>query len=529
MQNKNVMNKGEKNETDVSKMNRQSIWELLEERAAQTPDKVAVRDEKSALSWKELYEQSIRAGQELSLYVKRKQPVAIVALKSTRTLVSMMGAVYAGAFYVAIDPSLPTARLASMLDILHPCAVIAGSREEEKLRPLTDGVCPLLPLDAVAGANVGAACPSSAGREPEATCTPAGGDDILYAVFTSGSTGTPKCVAVTHRCVLDFIGHFIDAFDIRPDDVIANQAPFDFDVSVKDIYSALYTGAELVLVPKMLFGFPGRLIDFLCEHKATVLTWAVSALGLVAAMGGLKYKVPKTVRRIMFSGEVMPGKILAQWKEALPEAAFVNLYGPSEITCNCTYFPLPDDFDPMSKMPIGVPFAGRRIRLVDEKGAEVTKSGVEGEICVEGESIAVGYYHNEEETNRRFYTAGSGRRGYRTGDLGYYGADGLLYFSGRKDFQIKHMGHRIELEEVGRCIEQQRGVEQGVCLFDEEKNRLVGFYLGEADEKEVRGSMRDTLPAYMVPHRLIRLDSWPVNKNGKTDRKLLTERMRGSR
>lgn len=506
-----------------------NILDWLERQAQRQADEPAVTDENGTLSWRQLRERAQTAGTFLAQYVKGNEPVAIAVNKSTDTLAAMLGAVYAGGFYVILDPTLPRERLANMVEVLRPCAVVVSGQSEKVMAEIADQAEDQQP--AILRMEELFENPAQDGilhdrreRSDE--------NDILYAVFTSGSTGTPKCVVVTHRCVIDFIGHFTELFSIDRGDVIANQAPFDFDVSVKDIYSSLYTGASLVLVPKMLFGFPGRLIDFLCEHRASVLTWAVSALSLVAAMGGLKYRVPDTVRKVMFSGEVMPANVLKQWMHALPQADFVNLYGPSEITCNCTYYKIPSDFDTERKLPVGGAFPGRVIRISDESkesGCDDQKTDGQktGEICVEGESIAVGYYRNPVETDKRFYVTKDGIRGYKTGDIGYIGTDGLVYFAGRRDFQIKHMGHRIELEEIGRCMEKQDGVACGVCLFDEKKNRLVGFFMGEVEPALLRKQMKNALPAYMIPHKLYRLEKWPLNKNGKTDRQWMAAHLDG--
>ena len=163
--------------------------------------------------------------------------------------------------------------------------------------------------------------------------------------------------------MIRFIDHFVKIFGITEDDRIGNQAPFDFDVSVKDIYSSMATGAALVLIPRELFAMPPRLLDYLCRKKITTLIWAVSALCLISALKGLKYKVPETVRKVMFSGESMPVSQLRIWREALPDAKFVNLYGPTEITCNCTYYKVEKDFQDQDRLPIGRALPGRNVFL----------------------------------------------------------------------------------------------------------------------------------------------------------------------
>lgn len=182
----------------------------------------------------------------------------------------------------------------------------------------------------------------------------------------------PKGVLVSHRAVLDFIGYFTELFQITDQDVIANQAPFDFDVSVKDIYSMLRTGATMVIVPTAMFSTPPVLLDYLCEKRATTLIWAVSALCLISGLKGLDYRVPDAVNKVLFSGEAMPVKHLNIWKKHLPDAFFVNLYGPTEITCNCTYYRIEREFGEQEKLPIGRPFP-------EPEGVPVSRGSVIGD------------------------------------------------------------------------------------------------------------------------------------------------------
>ncbi len=194
---------------------------------------------------------------------------------------------------------------------------------------------------------------------------PRAGRPIFYTVFSlPAPPACQKGIAVSHGAVIDFISHFTQTFSITKEDRLGNQAPFDFDVSVKDIYSCVMTGATLVLIPRTYFSAPPLLLDYLCDRHVTSLTWAVSALTIISSLGGLKYRVPTEIKRVMFSGEVMPNKQLKLWQEALPDAMFVNLYGPSEITCNCTYHIIDHVVTEGEKLPIGKAFAGRSVFLL---------------------------------------------------------------------------------------------------------------------------------------------------------------------
>lgn len=498
-----------------------NVLEFLERTEKRYPHDTAVDDGTQSLTWQQLAGRSRQLGSLFAGMTEPGQPVVIVAEKSASVLAAMLGAVYAGCFYVMADPSQPPARLREILGVVQPGLIVI--KEEEK--NLAEQLGSRYRYHFLQ-------------EEPEYKEAPdlletirrnSSGSDILYCIFTSGSTGTPKGVAVSHQAVLDFIRHFTGTFQIRKKDIIGNQAPFDFDVSVKDIYSSMATGAKLVLIPRPMFSSPPLLLDCLCEKEVTVLIWAVSALCLITALRGLSYRVPEKIRLLMFSGEVMPSKQLRIWQAALPGAQFVNLYGPSEITCNCTYYRVEEMVPDGEKIPIGHAFPGRTVFLEDENGNRVSRSGQTGEICVSGESLAEGYYHNEEETDRRFVMIQDPEKGrvrcYKTGDMGYYGEKGELYFSGRKDFQIKHMGHRIELEEIDRAMEKLAGVERSCCMLDEKRNRLLAYYMGEARSDEIRRKLKEEIPAYMIPHRLIQMEQMPVNKNGKTDRQYFRDNM----
>ena len=330
---------------------------------------------------------------------------------------------------------------------------------------------------------------------------------------------------VCHRSVIDFIEHFTSLFSITQEDVIGNQAPFDFDVSVKDIYSAMKTGARLEIIPKPLFSQPAKLLDHLCDRNITTMIWAVSALCLVTTFHGLDYRVPETVNKVLFSGEAMPMKHLKQWMSHLPEARFINLYGPTEITCNCTWHEVERGREYPDGLPIGRSFPNERVFLLDEENHLVTAPGVHGEICVTGTALALGYYNNPTQTESRFVqnplVTAYPQRMYRTGDLGWYNEEGELFFAGRKDFQIKYMGHRIELEEIERALSGVEGVERACCVFDEKKGRLTAYYVGEIEGKDIRHTLSATLPVFMLPGTYVKLPEMPLNKNGKIDRKSL--------
>ncbi len=557
-----------------------NVLEYLVNTASRLPDKMAVTDGEEECSYKELEQKSYLVGKVLLDYVTPGKPVAVMKKKSVKTLQIFLGTAYAGGFYCLLDPDFPDDRIKTQLATLSPEVVVTDAETVEKLsRVGYQGE--ILTVEDIYNKAEAIATNDKLGVDSDVKIV---GEKILervaeiedkrseiqinggiplYCNFTSGSTGVPKGVLVGHASVISFIDDFAPRFGITEEDVIGNQAPFDFDVSVKDIYSALKVGATLVIIPTAYFRFPKQVMDMLEKYKVTNLTWAVSALVLLNRLHMFMYKVPPFIKRVLFSGEEMPSKHLKDWMDSYPEAEFVNLYGPTEITCNCTYYRI-DNKDVPEKLPIGYEFPGKTILLLDDEGRIIPESeeGTTGEICVAGNELALCYYNNEEATSKAFVeiqlesssasddeSKQLSERIYKTGDLGYR-KDGLLYFAGRKDFQIKHNGHRIELEEIERAMNGLSCVGQACCIYDMEKYRIVAYYTDSKDDaqdesvdvslsdeekeklekqkaaalkKEIVTGLKDKLPEYMIPNVFRYLEEMPLSKNGKVDRNYLRQ------
>ncbi len=506
-------------------MNIFHVWEYMERWAKEDPRKTAVIDQSGAVTYAELVSAYQSVASDLARRIEQGSPIAVCMDKGIPALCSFFGIASAGGFYVLLNPDLPPARLSQIQSLLQAPYVITDEAHASLALRLFAPEQVLL-IEDLRKAPVDSGLLASVRANALDT-------DPLYANFTSGSTGVPKGVVVSHRSVIDFIEHFSEVFAFSRDDRFANQAPFDFDVSVKDIYTAMKIGATLVITPKALFSRPAQLLDWLCEQEVTVMVWAVSALCLISTLHGLDYKTPKTVRKILFSGEVMPLKHLDSWRSHLPDAMFVNLYGPTEITCNCTYHILSPERGYEEGVPIGRSFPNEQILLLDQDNKRITEPGTEGEICVRGSALALGYLCAPEQTAAAFVQNPCNTRYpeliYRTGDLGKYDEAGELLFCGRRDHQIKYMGHRIELQEVEHGIAGVEGVERCCCVFDGEKQKLYGFYQGTIDKAELQKALGVFLPAFMIPGVLDRVDEFPLTKNGKIDRGALLQRRRKRR
>lgn len=498
-----------------------NVLAYLEASAARYPQKLAFSDGNIQVSYRDLLSKAKAVGSCLieRLHGKTGQPVAVTIDRDVASLIAFMGVVYSGNFYVPLDPGLPGYRIETILNTLQPEALLLNGKTADIFSSSANTGQKVFIDDATNTA------PDTEGldsvRDRMIDTNP------LYAIFTSGSTGVPKCAVICHRSVIDLVEHFSEAFSFSSECIFGNQAPFDFDVSVKDLYCTLRNSGTMHILPRTLFSFPGKLIEALNENKINTTIWATSALRIVSNLKGLEKDLPKYLKQVMFSGEVMPNKVLNYWRKHLPDVQFVNLYGPTEITCNCTYFIVNRPFSDNDRLPIGKPFINTDILVLNEQNLPVG-AGETGEICVRGTSLALGYYNNTAETSRAFCQNPLNPHYpeliYRTGDLGCYNELGELIFLSRKDNQIKHMGHRIELGEIEIAANALSFLDAACCMYDAEREKIVLFYqASQSCDREILLGLQEFLPKYMLPNKLVHVEQLPLNKNAKIDRTKLKE------
>lgn len=492
-----------------------NVLDYLDNSVSLYGDKIALSDNKKQATYKEVNKIARSIGSAIiEKSGTKNSPVIVFIDRNIESVISFFGIVMSGNFYVPIDRKLPTKRIELIVETLQPKSAIIWEKDNKILdeinfdgqRLLYDEIIEYPHNDYVL----------SKVRESAIDTDP------LYAIFTSGSTGVPKGVLVCHRSVIDLIENFTETFDFDETRIFGNQAPFDFDVSVKDIYSCIKNGASMHIIPKLFFSIPTKLIACLNERKIDTIIWATSALRIIENLNAFESIQPETLKTVMFSGEVMPNKVLNYWRRTLPEVKFVNLYGPTEITCNCLYYKVDKPFNDEDALPIGIPFKNTDILLLDGDTL-ITEPGIKGEICVRGTSLAHGYYNNPEKTAEAFCQNPLNKVYpeliYRTGDLAKYGEDGLIYFVSRKDYQIKHMGHRIELSEVEIAINSLPYIDAGCCIYDKPNEQIVLFYQSANEcEKDIMQDGTKLLPKYMMPNRFIHFTELPMTKNAKIDR-----------
>lgn len=495
-----------------------NVLEYLEAIAAKLPEKIAFSGKEEALSFQELLSLSKRIGTFLLQYGKRNAPVAVMMEKTPSSVAAFLGCVYSGNFYTPIDSLMPKERVLSIFQTLQPQVLLIDEKSKKTATYLGyEGE--IIVFEEIMNTRVDEEALGKIRRTAIDT-------DPLYALFTSGSTGIPKGVVITHQSVINLTEWYTETFTISDQETIGNQAPFYFDSSVKDIYAVLKTGATMEIIPKQLFSFPVKLMEYVAEKQVNYVDWVPSAFCIVANTGALEKITPKSLKKIAFCGEIMPTKQYNMWREKYPDALFANIYGPTETTVDCTYYIVDREFADDEPLPIGFPCRNTDIFILN--GDHLAGEGEAGELCVRGKCLAPGYYNNPEKTNEAFIQNPLNphypERIYKTGDVAKYNEYGEIVFLARKDHQIKHMGHRIELGEVEAAVNSIELVAGGACIYDTDSQKIVLFYCGqEATQRYILGKLRDKVPKYMFPNIMILLEEMPYTLNGKIDRLRLKE------
>lgn len=498
-----------------------TVLDILEETAQKYPDRIALIDEHEQFTYNMVLKQAKTLGSALNLMTNgiTQKPIMIFIEKSCKCVIAMLGILFSGNIYVPLDIKNPIERINSITEILESNYILTTYSEKAQLEKCGyDGK--ILIYEEMVEKYEGSALDSIVNKIRKKTVD----TDLMYIIFTSGSTGIPKGVAVSHHSIIDYIEALEKETNITCDDIVGNQAPFYSDMSLRDIYMSISTGATNCIIPQKYFMTPKKLLEYLEENKVSFLMWVPTAYGIIAKFDALSKIKPTFLKRFWFSGETMPVPVYRYWKRYYPNGEYVQLYGPTEITGVCTFYKVVHDYKDEEIIPIGKPFRNTGIILLDENNQEIKENilGVQGEICVYGSCLAAGYYNNRRMTDKVFvqnpFIKSVASKIYKTGDIAEWDADGNLIFITRKDCQIKHAGKRIELGEIESVVKSITEIEECCCVHNRKKDALVLFYSGEMDEKSIIKIVLEKLPKYMTPWDCRRIKQLPLLSNGKLDR-----------
>ena len=457
--------------------------------------------------------------------------VGLSGEKSLITFASMLACLKIGAPYCVIDPHSPAERLRRMLSSCRPVLVLADQEAADRLGPVVAD----LKIEVVQNDSEElTAAISIHNHSPLDQTRRITGSNPAYIMFTSGSTGFPKGAVITHAGVLNLIEWSRSTFQITPDDVLTNVNALFFDNSVFDFYCSLFTGASLTPFTAAEVRDPKRLVDKVDAARCTLWFSVPSLLIFLQTMRATNGRNLKSIRRFVFGGEGYPkSRLKSLWETYSGSAEFFNVYGPTECTCICScYHITTGDFAETRGLPSLGRISDNFLQLIlDEEGNAVAPGEV-GELCLIGPNVGLGYYNDPDQTAASFvqnpYNHQFREIMYRTGDLvRVEPTDGKLYIQGRKDNQIKHLGYRIELEEIESALQHLDYVSEAAALHTSFNglSRIIAVVASEQElaDEQIRRDLQRSIPSYMIPSVFHFQAMLPRNANGKIDRRRLSE------
>lgn len=496
-------------------MVRNNAISFLDDIAKKIPNNIAIVDGEKQISFLDLHKLSRGTGTWLLQNGYTGENIAILLPKGSPAIVSFFGSLYSGNVYVPLDYNDAKERIVKIISKVEAPIVITDEKNASWLKEagITAVLYDEISKDVINDEKIDNILDRTYDLQP------------AYIMHTSGSTGEPKGVVVHHRGIIDFADWITSYMGLDEKSVIALQSPFHFDASVFDIYACIDVGAKIVIMPDILAQFPAKVPQFIEENKITCIFWVPGLLANIANSGALKEYKMETLELFTFIGEIMPTKQLNMWINENPNRQYINLYGPTEATVACTAYRIEEKLNDTDVIPIGKASENKRLFVLNEENKQAGCEEI-GEICIAGSGVALGYYKEKELTEKVFVQNPLNPNYediiYRTGDYGYVNKNGDIVFSGRKDTQVKIHGIRVELgdiENAACCIE---GVERACVLLTDEKRVILFLQTKETfQQRQLKQQLKEYLPKYMIPDEICAVDEFPINKNGKIDRKKL--------
>jgi amino acid adenylation domain-containing protein len=494
------------------------IPDYFAQQASLNPQKLAIVCDERSLTYAELDNLSSGIAHYLAAAgVGKGDIVALLVPRSLEAVLAKLAVLKAGAAYAPIDPAYPDEHIKHILGECEPKVIFIFDEFENKVPVDANGSAYVVDLRALLRNSksisaAGAKLPSSRG------------DDIAYVMYTSGSTGKPKGVVITHRGIARTV---LDQnyVEFRSSDVVLHATTISFDVCTTEIWGALVNGATLSVLSDANFSV-GRLSEVIRASGVTVASLTTGLFNLFAdyARGDLD-----TLRHMMFAGEVGSAEHARRFMKRFPRCKLTNAYGPTEATVYATAYAIPRDFEG-DDLPIGCAIAHTGIHILDDM-LNLVAPGIEGQLAISGDGVAVGYLKRPDLTEAKFVEIGSSRiRCYLTGDIAMMDKDGEVTFKGRSDRQVKINGKRIELDAIETALRRDPRLSEAavICSQNATGKRIFAYLrpLGPVADKEdfvrsVLADLRNALPPFMIPSTAVVMDEFPMNRAGKIERSKL--------
>lgn len=487
------------------------ILQTIEEITEEKPNLPIFQETQKTYTYRDLKEKSdCIASYILDHLGQECRPIVVYGKQNFAMMATMVGCSKAGRPYIPIDEHTPSERLQTILDVAKPELVLYN----EEFRDDVTGVAVKsvhslrgVEKDAYPGLDL---------------------DDVYYIIFTSGTTGIPKGVEITHRNLLSFINWTLSDFNLDLHERFLLQAPFSFDLSVMSLYPALVSKGTLVPLTKDVINDFQKLFQVLPKLDLSVWVSTPSFMDICLMQPTFDAKHLPSIKHFLFCGEELTHKTAQELRNRFPEADLFNTYGPTEATVAVSAINITQQvLDQNKRLPIGYVKDDTKVIIFDD-GKEVS-AGQEGEIIIAGPSVSCGYLNNPEKTEQAFFEY-EGMPAYRTGDLGYFGEHQLLYYAGRKDFQVKLHGYRMELEDIDHHLNDVKYVKQATVVpkyKNHKVEKLIAYVVPSGDDfakdyertKAIKKAMAETVMDYMIPQKFIYVEKLPLTSNGKIDRK----------